>query len=92
MDERPTLHHDLAHVWSAWKTLSPSRQWISTGFGAAPGPLGFELIEVYSKRFGPHGDDEFEEFFLLLMAMDSVYLEHEMKRIEKKSKKGSSDR
>ncbi len=62
-------------VWEAFWTLTVGRQYVSTGMGATPAPLSFEAIDRYARRFGPHNADGFEEFLILLTALDREYLE-----------------
>jgi hypothetical protein len=84
--DRPTVYPDLLNVWTAWHRLSIGRSYISTGFGASPGPVSYEAIDAYARRFGPHGLREFEEFLTLVLALDGAYLKHQSEKKPKKKK------
>ena len=73
--DRPTLYADLELVWDAFWTLSAGRQCVSTAMGPIPASLSFEAIDRYARRFGPHDADGFEEFLILLTALDREFLE-----------------
>lgn len=73
--DQPRLYPDLEVVWEAFWTLSASRQFVPLGTAAIPAPLAFEAIDRYCRRFGPHDADGFEEFLVLLTALDREFLD-----------------
>ncbi len=62
-------------MWEAFWTLTAGRHYVSTAIAAIPAPLTFEAIDRYARRFGPHDADGFEEFLILLTALDREFLE-----------------
>lgn len=71
------IPEDLEWVWRAFIALSPSRH---RGFGEASIP--FEVIDRYADRYAV---EDFEEFHILIRAMDAAYLDA---RAEKKEPNG----
>lgn len=39
-----------------------------------PLPIPLEVVDRYCRRFGPHGQDEFDRFLTLVEAMDTAFL------------------
>lgn len=57
---------------------------------AIANPIPFEAIDRWAARFGPHEEEEFEEFLSMIRALDAIYLEHSMPK-PKPKKAGQSE-
>ena len=57
-------------MWRAFWDLNGDR---TVGFGGV-GPVPFLAIDRYAERFGMIGAEPFEEFFMLIKAMDGELL------------------
>ena len=60
---------ELTGVWAAFGELHTCR-----GIGMEAGPIPWTAIDRYAERHGIEGDD-FEEFLILVRAMDDEYRE-----------------
>jgi|TARA_R110000824_G_scaffold92118_1_gene223706 hypothetical protein len=89
LDDRPRVYSDLTSIWTAFNILSECRPYISTGFGASPGPIPYEALDRYAQRHGPHAQDEFERFHQLIRGMDRHYTEASAKKANARSKDSS---
>lgn len=52
---------------------------------ATPNPISFEAINQYGMRAG-YGGDRWEWFLTLIIALDSVFLEHMQQEANRRSK------
>ena len=89
LDDRPRVYSDLTSIWSAFLVLSESRPYISTGFGATPGPIPYEALDRYAQRHGPHTPDEFDRFQQLIRALDKYYTDTSAKKANARSNSSS---
>ena len=80
LDDRPRIYRDLESVWAAFMVLSDCRPYISTGFGATPGPIPYEALDRYAQRHGPHSHDELLRFQQLIRALDKYYTDTSAKK------------
>ena len=53
------------------------------GMAGAPGPVPFDSIDLYARRYGIAGDD-FEDLLALIQAMDRAYLQHAKEEADRK--------
>jgi len=68
--DEPQVPEHLADVWSAFQTITTSRQ---IGFGAV-GPLAYRDMLLYLDENGIGDKDERDEMLYLLREMDAEYL------------------
>ena len=80
MQSRPVLFDDLVPVWNAFATLSAHRQ---SGWSAAP--IAVSDIHAWLSIYGVTDTDLRMEYFELISAMDSFWLEHMAKKREDKN-------
>ena len=66
----PQLLPGLALFLQAFEDLSPSRS--SSGFGL--GPIPFEAIDRYARRFCIDDPDDFDDLASFVRALDDEYL------------------
>lgn len=80
--DRPDIPEHLASVYNAFWTLSGDRRvtisTVVTGDGgilqrADLGPIYFQAIDAYARRFGLDDRDRFERFEHLIRCMDAAY-------------------
>ena len=74
VQNQPHLREDLHWIVEAFYRMSGSRQ---IGFGVGPIPL--TEIEAYIRLFGLL-DDDIEQFYRLITALDAVYIKKTSKR------------
>ena len=89
LDDCPRVYNDLASIWTAFSVLSECRSYVSTGFGATPGPIPYEALDRYAERHGPHSYDEFLRFQQLIRAMDKYYTDTSAKKANARSNDSS---
>ena len=76
--DKPELGSGLRLFYDAFWALSTDRPLMMGGVGHIP----FASIDLYARRAGIDGRDEFERFRILIGRMDEAYLSHTAKQRE----------
>lgn len=70
--EPPVLLPGAEQIVTAFWELNTSRQ-----IGMAMGPIPFDSIDAYAKRYGIDDLDEFHAFARSIRLMDGAFIEHQ---------------
>lgn len=75
----------------AFYALSAGRPYISGGMGGAyPSSIPFDSVVNYARVYGPDDAEDFDRFWRILSAVDRVYVDLTVKKINEKSKANKS--